>query len=662
MAWSTTFLPGESRKERLKKAAHVCPSPAQLAWMEREFVAFLHYSPNTFTGRQWGNGTETLSDFCPDRQDPAQWVRVCREAGMRMVIPTLKHHDGFCQWRTETTDFQTANSPAPADLAEEISRACQTEGLDFGVYLSPWDMYQRGQGVWPNPEYQALYLRQLRELMTRYGKVGELWLDGACGDLPIWEPVASYDPEAWYDVMEQEQPDCVVRRYDPFAFADEAEWEALRRGEWELSWRGKAVRWVGNEDGVGREDEWSVQPVFHRVLGSDATLPDLGQESYYDDAVGAVWYPNEVNTHLLNQWFWNEETSYVRPLSDLINIFYHSIGNNGTLLLNVSPDRHGVIPEDQIIRLQEFRAFREGTFGTDLAEGAVVAADSCAAGTAAETVLQENGFWSPDCADWDADLHTASLELTLPEARSFDNLLIREDIRQGQRVAHWRASAFVDGAWQQIAEKKTIGYKTIVRFPAVTTDRVRIEILRSWDTPVISRVSLHKTYLPETQDLRPYRLMEIPALAEVPQDLRPGLRYTVYQGGMQSAAMAETSGRAVLDTAIIARPVIPEVCGAQNYTVVWEGYLKVPFAREALFRLGSADGAILWLNDQRVIDNDEPHDYTQKIATVKLSPGYYRFKLTYTSFRHPGQMELLFSNPASEFCPFDPHDLSHTAE
>lgn len=657
MAWSTTFLPEESRKERLKKAAHVCPSPAQLAWMEREFVAFLHYSPNTFTNRQWGNGTEVLSDFCPDRQDPAQWVRICREAGMRMVIPTLKHHDGFCQWHTETTPFQTANSPAPADLAEEISQACQAEGIDFGVYLSPWDMHQRGEGVWPNPEYQELYLRQLRELMTRYGKIGELWLDGACGDLPIWEPVTSYDPEAWYDVMEKEQPGCVVRRYDPFTFADEAEWEALRRGEGELSWRGKAVRWVGNEDGVGREDEWSVQPVFHRVLSSDATLPDLGQEHYYDEAVGAVWYPNEVNTHILNQWFWNEETSYVRPLSDLINIFYHSIGNNGTLLLNVSPDRHGVIPEDQIIRLQEFRAFREGTFGTNLADGAAVIADSFAPGAAAENVLRDEGVWSPDQSDWDADLHTAALELTLPEARTFDNLLIREDIRQGQRVAHWKAYAWVDDAWQQIAEKKTIGFKTIVRFPAVTTDRVRIEILRSWDTPVISRVSLHMTFLPETQDLRPYQLKEIPALSEVPQNLQQGLRCTVYEGGMQSAAMAETSGRAVLAAAVTAQPVIPDICGEQNYTVVWEGYLKIPYAREALFRLGSADGAIFWLNGQRVIDNDEPHDYAQQIATVKLDAGMYAFKLAYTSFRHPGQMELLFSNPASEFCPFYPHDL-----
>ena len=663
-SWRTTFLPTDTLKQRLKKAAHVSPSPAQLKWMEREYIAFLHYSPNTFTNRQWGDGTETPEDFCPDKQSPAQWASVCRAAGMRMVIPTLKHHDGFCLWHTDTTPFHVAACADATDIAQALSDACSNEGIDFGVYLSPWDMNLREKGVWPTEAYQQLYLRQLRELMTRYKAIGELWLDGACGDMPIWQPVKAYRPDEWYDLMEREQPDCVVRRYDPFCFATEREWEALRRGQGELQWRGKAVRWVGNEDGTGRTDEWSVQPVFCRTLGSEATLPDLGQEHYYSEAVGAVWYPNEVNTHLLNQWFWNEETSYVRPLDELVNIFYHSIGNNGTLLLNVSPDRHGLIPEDQIRRLQEFREFMDGTFGTDISgDGQAVSASSLP-GTAAQNVLDAdpNLWWSPAGEDWDIDRDQASLEISLPEKRTFDNLLIQENIRQGQRVAGWQAFAWENGQWLKLAEKKTIGYKTIVRFPAVTTDRVRVDILRSWDTPQIARISLHKTHLPKTEDLRPHVPKTLHSLKDEPAGLREGLRYTIYQGGMQSAAMVGTVERPVLHTGTIATPDIPALCGVQDYGLILEGYLRVPYAHEALFKLGSADGAVLWLNGQRILDNDEPHDYAERISAVQLEQGLYHLKLQYTSFRHAGTLRLFWTNPAYEFCPIPAGALTHMAE
>lgn len=424
------------------------------------------------------------------------------------------------------------------------------------------------------------------------------------------------------------------------------------------------MRWVGNEDGVGRQDEWSVQPVFHRTLGSEATIADLGEEHYYEQSVGAVWYPNEVNTHVLNQWFWNEETSYVRPLKDLINIFYHSIGNNGTLLLNVSPDRHGVIPEDQICRLRELKEFMDGTFHVNLAEGAAAAASSESEGHSAAAALEENvhSWWSPDADDWDLERDTATLEITLPEARTFDNLLIKEYIRQGQRVAGWEAHAFVDGQWQRIAQKKTIGYKTIVRFPAVTTDRIRITILRSWDTPMISRVSLHMTHMPQTQDLRPYRLQSVSPLEAAPASLLPGLRYTLWQGGMQSAALVEEQNRPIVGSGVTEKAEIPACAPSQDYSLRLEGYLRVPYAHEVIFKLGSADGSILYLNGQRIIDNDEPHDYAEQVATVQLDRGLYHLKLLYTSFRHPGKLKLLMSNPAFELVEIMPRALGCDAE
>ena len=641
----TQFYPSEDLNARLKKAAHVCPSPAQLKWMEREYVCFLHFSPNTMTGRQWGNGTETVSDYNPDALDPAQWVRVCKAAGMKMIIPTLKHHDGFCQWNTDTTDFSVRNAPVKVDVAEAVAQACRDEGIAIGVYLSPWDMNQRGRGVWGTPAYQQVFLDQLRELMTRYGKIDELWLDGACGDLPIWQAVPTYKPAEWYDIMEELQPDCVVRAYDPVEFASEADWARLKAGQGELKWRGKAVRWVGNEDGLAREDEWSVQPVFTRTVSREATFDDLGEEKYYEDSVGAVWYPNEVNTHLLNQWFWNAGSSFVRPLNELIDIFYHSIGNNGLLLMNLSPDCHGRIGEDQIQRLAEFHAFMENTFGTDLARGAAVQASE---GNAECVLCEDDAFWSPDAEEWDVDRSTCSLELVLPEARSFDNLLIREAIAHGQRVARWRASARADGKWVEIANKRTIGRKVICRFPAVTTDRVRVKILRSWDTPMIARVSLHTTCLPEIAEAEQIRRFVIAPLDQTPEDLFDGVRYSVYDRGVQSAAAVGEGSEPAIRTGIAAE--ISHRCyeQPQDFSVCFDAYLYSPFARDARFILGSSDGAILTINGQNVINNDEPHAYSEKEAHVHLSEGYYRIRVQYTSFRNPAELKLLWTNPANE--------------
>lgn len=630
--WCVTFLPEETLNERLRKAAHVRPSPAQLKWMERAYIGFLHFSPNTFTARQWGDGTETAEDFAPDALDPAQWARVCREAGMRMVIPTLKHHDGFCQWHTRSTDFSVEAAPVTADIAAGLRDACAREGVDLGVYLSPWDMHQRNLGVWGTEAYEAVFMKQLDELLSNYGEIGELWLDGACGDRPIWEAVESYRPEEWYDRMEALQPDCVVRRYDPFAFASEADWQALLRGRGQLDWRGKEVRWVGNEDGAGRPDEWSVQPVFSRTLGREATLDDLGQEHYYAKAVGAVWYPNEVNTHLLNQWFWNEQTSRVRPLRELVEIFYHSIGNNGTLLMNISPDRHGRIPEDQVRRLMEFRAFMEGTFNVNLAEDARIQSELSGA------------------SDWDIDGSKAAIELRLPEPRRFDNLCLREDVREGQRVAGWRASVWIDGEWHTAAEHRTIGFRRIVRFPEVTADRVRIEILRSWDVPMLSFVGLYLTHMPKTDDDNAETAQEIPALESVPGKLRSGIRYRLYDGGVQSAARVGLDDRVPVRSGVT-EALSPEVAERdQDFSICFEGCFYMPFRREISFAAGSADGLILSLNGHRVIDLDEPHAYAEKAASVRLQEGYYHLRLQYASFRHAKRFFVNWTNAKNELC------------
>ena len=496
--WVITFSPEDTLEDKLKKAAHVKPSEAQLNWMEKEYIAFIHFGPNTFSGRQWGTGREDPSNYAPDALDPIQWVRVCAQAGMKMVIFTFKHHDGFCQWLTDTTDFSIKNSPVNTDIAELLRKGCDDNKIGFGVYLSPWDMNQRDRGLWDTQEYNIYFLAQLNELLTRYGRVEEVWFDGACGDYEIWKEVPSYRPEAWYDYIEEVQPNAVFRMYDPYFFATEEKWEEIKAGKAKLEWRGKAVRWVGNEEGKSRIDEWSVQPVFDRIIAENATLPDLGQEKYYQNAVGAVWYPLEVNTTILNQWFWNSETSSVKSLSELIEIFYNSIGNNGVLLLNVSPNSNGLIPQDQIQRLMELKEFMQRTFSTNLAHGATVYATSEAPSHKADFILDNDKmtYWTTD-GEWDINNSNASIIFDLGQAKTFDNVLVQEYIREGQRVAEWSFEAWVDGSWRELVHNKAIGYKNIKRFEPVTADRVRLNIRRSWEKPMLCNFGLYISNIPE---------------------------------------------------------------------------------------------------------------------------------------------------------------------
>ena len=495
--WVVTFSPNDSLDDRLRKAAHVRPSAAQLNWMEKEYIAFVHFGPNTFSGRQWGTGHEDPSIYIPAVLDPAQWVRICKNAGMKMVLFTMKHHDGFCQWFTKTTDFSVKNSPFKKDVADLLRKGCDKNKIGLGIYLSPWDMNQRDRGLWNTDEYNKYFLAQLKELLTLYGRVEEVWFDGACGDYEIWKNVPSYRPDSWYDFIEAVQPHAVFRMYDPYFFATQEKWEEIKAGKASLKWRGKAVRWVGNEDGKSRMDEWSVQPVFDRTIAESATFPDLGQEKYYQNAVGAVWYPLEVNTTLLDQWFWNPGTSPTKSLSDLIEIFYNSIGNNGVLLLNVSPDNTGVIPEDQIQRLMEFKEFILRTFSTNLALGATTKATSEERNHKADSILDNDKmtYWTAD-GEWDINNSNATILFDMGQIRTFDNVLVQEYIREGQRVAEWSFDAWVGNSWKELVHHKTIGYKNIKRFDPCTTNRVRLNILRSWDNPMISHFGLFNSFFP----------------------------------------------------------------------------------------------------------------------------------------------------------------------
>ena len=658
--WVVTFSPEDTMEDKLRKAAHVKPSEAQLDWMEKEYIAYIHFGPNTFSGRQWGTGQENPAMYAPTDLDPAQWAKVCADAGMKMAIFTMKHHDGFCQWFTEMTDHSVVNSPVKKDVVELFRKGCDANNIGFGVYLSPWDMNQRDRGLWNTEEYNEYFLTQLKELLTRYGVVDEVWFDGACADYEIWKAVPSYKPDTWYDYIESVQPGAVIRLYDPYFFATEEKWKEIKSGKAKLEWSGKAVRWVGNEGGQSRKDEWSVQPVFDREIAENATLPDLGEEKYYKDAVGAVWYPLEVNTVVLNQWFWNGETSFTRSLSDIINVYYNSIGNNGVLLLNISPDDRGLITEDQIHRLMQLKAFINDTFSTNLALGATINATPEAPGHKANFMLDNDKmtYWTTT-GEWDISSSNACIIFDLKEARTFDNVLIQEYIREGQRVAEWSFDAWVGDSWKELVHHKTIGYKNIKRFEAVTTSRVRLNILRSWDKPMICNFGLYLSDIPEEAA----KVNDTIQIGPDPHDidsaeLIPGLNYTNYSGGIQSAALIESIFSVKpIETGIIKTFSLQRVQEPIGYSISYLGYIKVPHAGTYTFRIESANGSVLYIGNKLCVDNDEPHEIKAVERKIELKSGYYPIKVLYTSFRLKGMLKVSWSGPGFEMKEIEAENL-----
>ncbi|MDR2940151.1 MAG: alpha-L-fucosidase [Clostridiales bacterium] len=649
--WVVTFSPGDSLEDKLKKAAHVKPSPAQLKWMEKEYVAFVHFSINTFTGRQWGTGGEDIGVYNPTELDPMQWVKVCADAGMKMLLFTAKHHDGFCQWETVTTGFSVKEAPVKKDIVDILHKGCAEYGIGLGLYLSPWDMNQKLRGLWGSEKYNGYFLLQLQELLTRYGNVGELWFDGACSDYGIWKAAPFYQPEKWYDYIESVQPDAVFRMYDPFYFASVGKWEEVRQGKACLDWRGKAVRWVGNEGGQSRENEYSVQPVFDREIAENATWPDLGGEKYYKDAVGAVWYPLEVNTVVLNQWFWNEETSFTRSLSDLINVYYNSIGNNGVLLLNVSPDNRGLITSCQIKRLGQLKEFVSKTFSNNKALGSKISVDNELAGHEAASMIDSDkmSYWAPS-GDWDINESSVSIIFELGEVKEFDNILLQEFIREGQRVAEWSLEARVEGHWREVAHYKTIGYKVIKRFEAIKSDTVRFNIIRSWDKPMISSFGLYLSCIPEEEVEAGGGVVKGPGPEFQTSDgLIPGLNYTYYMGGIQCAALIESVYsvkplKVGTHTKIDTGPAEAEI----GYSLAYRGYIHIPAESTYTFKLESANGSVLYVNEKLFIDNDEPHDIRSVEKQIELKGGYYPIKVYYTSFRNEGLLNLSWACPHFE--------------
>ncbi|MBM3213313.1 alpha-L-fucosidase [Candidatus Poribacteria bacterium] len=424
------------------------PTRSQLEWQQSELTMFLHFGVNTFTNREWGEGTEDPAAFNPSDLDARQWVQTAKDAGFRYMILTAKHHDGFCLWRSDWTNHSVKSSPwrgGKGDVVGELAQACADAGMKLGIYLSPWDRNAPTYG--DSPAYNEYFCRQLTELMTRYGPIGEAWFDGACGEGPNGKR-QEYDWQSYYAVIREHQPDAVIAICGP------------------------DVRWVGNEDGYARETEWSVQdanPAIHGVGGK-------------------VWYPAECDVSIRPGWFWHaHEDARVKTLPHLMDIYYRSVGRNSVLLLNVPPNDRGLFADPDVARLGEFRDAIDRSFRRDVALGARAGARSATAGSPAACAVDNHPetYWQPT-----PGTEEPWIELRLAEPVSVNTAMTQERIAEGQHVEEYRIDAWVAGAWQRIVSGTTMGHKKLDRFPAVRTNRVRLTIVASRDTPLVSRFSL----------------------------------------------------------------------------------------------------------------------------------------------------------------------------
>ena len=428
---------------RLTAQPVVKPSPRQLAWQPLETTAFLHVTVNTFTDKEWGDGTESPAIFNPTNLDARQWIKTLKEAGFKMAIITAKHHDGFCLWPTRTTDHSVKNSPwknGKGDVVRDVANACREFGLKFGVYLSPWDRHEPRYGT---PSYNAFYKAQLRELLTNYGPVSEVWFDGAKGENA---KDMTYDFAGYWSIVRQLQPSAVM-------FSD----------------AGPDVRWVGNEAGNAGETCWST-------INTAGLAPGVADSKYLNrgDPEGQQWVPAETDVSIRPGWFYHSaEDSKVRSGANLVNLYYQSVGRNSLLLLNVPPNREGLLSEPDVASLKEFRRILNETFKQNLVAKQPKLTDK-----------KLNTFTTLPA--------NQSIDIPLTGEPTFDRISIQENITNGQRVASGRVEYWNGTDWQPLQTFTTVGYKRLLRFPAVKASKLRL-VFTTTNGPVeLAEVGVYK--------------------------------------------------------------------------------------------------------------------------------------------------------------------------
>ena len=462
-----------------KRLIKIVPTERQVRFQQLEFYAFIHFTVNTFTDKEWGDGTESPEIFNPKKLNAQQWVNAVKSAGMKGLILTCKHHDGFCLWDTKLTEHNVMHSPYGKDIVREVSDACRKGGIAFGVYLSPWDrnclLYGRGKA------YDDLFVGQLTELLTNYGDVFSVWFDGACGEGPNGKK-QYYDWDRYYAVIRELQPEACI------------------------SVCGPDIRWCGNEAGHTRQAEWSVVP--ERARNSemiseksqhedsdefrqrrvDARDGDLGSRHALVDENDLIWYPAEVNTSIRPGWFWHEsENDKVKSVAELADIYIRSVGGNCTFLLNIPPTRDGLLHENDVRRLAELGEFLKAAFAENLVPDAELSCESEKTGFNIENVIKDSyeSCYMPTSSN-------ADIVITLKQTEKLGYAVIKENILMSQRIESFAVDVWENGCFREVYRGTTVGYKRIVPLNGIETDIVRIRITDSRVAPAVSFIGIYK--------------------------------------------------------------------------------------------------------------------------------------------------------------------------
>ncbi len=418
--------------------ADIKPSPQQVAWQDLEIGAIIHFGPNTFMDREWGDGTADPSIFNPTNADPEQWMQAAKSAGVTYVVFVAKHHDGFCLWPSAKTSYSVKSSPWKAgqgDLVREVAAAARKYGLKFGVYLSPWDRHDPSYK--DSAAYDNYYLGLLNELATGYGELTEFWLDGAGSSGHV------YDFDRYVDNLRVYQPNALI-------FADAA---LLKYGD---------IRWVGNEDGSASEDNWNVL-----------------------DLRGYLRYrPAEADTPLRkDHWFWhpNDESS-LKSVGELLNTYDRTVGRGAQLMLGLAPDSRGLLPDSDVRRLQEFGGAIRSIYAPQ--KNLAAHATNAAAFRSAVDSDPDTMWSAPEGS------HSTAIDLSFAHPVSFDRAVTMEWLVDGQKIQKYAIQVMDGVKWRAVHSGTTIGHKKIDIFPRVTTQRVRLNILSASSTARIREFQL----------------------------------------------------------------------------------------------------------------------------------------------------------------------------
>ncbi len=461
----------------------IIPSKRQLQIQQLEFYAFFHFTINTYTDREWGDGTEDPRIFNPIHFDARQWIQTIKKAGMKAAILTCKHHDGFCLWPSRYTNHSVAFSPykeGKGDIVGEVAKACQEENIKFGVYLSPWDRNSLLYGT--GEQYDDYFINQLTELLTQYGDIFCVWFDGACGEGKNGKK-QDYDWERYYQLIRELQPNACINVCGP------------------------DIRWCGNEAGHTRESEWSVVPkrlcIAEKVQENSQQEDneefrqrkinnkdsDLGSRKALEKETELIWYPAEVDVSIRPGWFYHkEDDARVKSHQELLQIYFGSVGGNATLLLNIPPTPEGQLHHNDVKRLEELGDFLDKTFQNNLLEQASLSVDGHNMIHTIDNVREDSyeTYYKQE-----NNRNTAQILIELPKDEMISYVILKENITLSQRIEAFEIYAFNQQQWDCIYRGTVVGYKKIACLKPIRTNKLKINIIDSRVCPTLSFIGLY---------------------------------------------------------------------------------------------------------------------------------------------------------------------------